>query len=277
MGRTRGWSLVGAVLLLGALGVPGVRAAPPAQIDPAIVLVVTSPRPGERLAGPIAVTGYALDRRSPAGSGLNEADIRLYLDSDQSESNLIGYAGGSRPSAEAAAAHGAQFAAVGFERLFDPCGVPAGSHVLIVWVSSLVAPGSRNVVRTDFEVAPCAGTRGDAPAPAAAGLVGRWNSNFGPVTLEHAAITGRDPVAVRGFWQQEPGNTDCPLEQPLPGCLGRIEPGTFDPVTRVLEFAYYQDWNDTHGLARFTLSSDGSVLNGTWTQPGETGDWTMQR
>ena len=85
----------------------------------------------------------------------------------------------------------------------------------------------------------------------AAGIVGRWSSNFGPVTLEHAAITGREPVVVRGFWQQDPGNADCPLQQPLPGCLGQLGPGTFDPVTRVLELAYYQDWNDTRGLARF--------------------------
>ena len=149
--------------------------------------------------------------------------------------------------------------------------------MLIVWVSSLVAPGSRNVVRTDFEVAPCAGTRGDAPAPAAAGIVGRWSSNFGPVTLEHPAITGREPVAVRGFWQQDPGYADCPPVQPSPGCMGQLGPGTFDPGTRVLEIAYYQDWNDTHGLARFILSTDGAVLSGTWTQPGETGDWTMRR
>ena len=68
---------------------------------------------------------------------------------------------------------------------------------------------------------------------------------------------------MRGFWQQDPGNADCPLERPLPGCLGLLEPGTFDPVTRVLELAYYQDWNDTRG----DYSVPYFLLGAGWAQP----------
>jgi N-formylglutamate amidohydrolase len=45
----------------------------------------------------------------------------------------------------------------------------------------------------------------------------------------------------------------------------------------VLEFTYYQDWNNTRGTARLTLSPDGSSLSGTWSQPGDEGTWTMRR
>ena len=35
-----------------------------AQRDDEIVLVITSPQPGQRLQGSVEITGYALDRRS---------------------------------------------------------------------------------------------------------------------------------------------------------------------------------------------------------------------
>src|SRR3954447_16793428 len=46
------------------------QAAVPASQEPDdIVLQITSPRPGERLRGPVEITGYAFDPRRPTAEG----------------------------------------------------------------------------------------------------------------------------------------------------------------------------------------------------------------
>src|SRR5438105_2778541 len=50
------------------------------QEDANIVVQFTSPAAGARLSGAAAVEGFAGDRRSASGSGLNEKDVQLYLD-----------------------------------------------------------------------------------------------------------------------------------------------------------------------------------------------------
>jgi N-formylglutamate amidohydrolase len=136
----------------------------------------------------------------------------------------------------------------------------------VVLVAGALAPGAHG--------APAGQT---GPATGSPGLSGSWNSDWGPVSLRHSSIEGRAPVQVVGEWQQPPGAGACPAQQGPPGCVGRIEQGRYDPATGVLEFTYYQDWNDTRGTARLTLAPDGAALSGTWTQPGEQGTWTLQR
>jgi hypothetical protein len=109
--------------------------------------------------------------------------------------------------------------------------------------------------------------------PAAASLTGQWSSDWGLFTLRHDPMERR----VMGEWQQPAGMGACSAQQRPAGCVGRVEQGRYDPASRVLEFTYYQDWNDTRGTARLTLAPDGAVLSGTWTQPGDQGTWTLQR
>jgi hypothetical protein len=244
-------------------------ARPVAQLDDDVVVQITAPPAGARLQGPVVVAGYAADRRSPSGSGINERDVQIWLHTAAGPQGLLGYAGGGRDSPAVSAILGAPFGRAGFERVWDACGVAPGPYELVVWVSSLTTPGARNLARIDVEVLPCA-----APLTGVAGL---WSSEFGPVTFEHDPVVGSTRLPVVGSWAQPPGVGACPPAAPLPGCIGLIQNGTFDPTASVLEFGYYQDWNNTTGAARLTLAPDGRTLVGTWTQPGASGPWTMRR
>jgi hypothetical protein len=103
----------------------------------------------------VDVAGYAADLRSPSGSGLNERDIQIYLDDTADPAHLLNYAEAGHDSPTAAATLGPQFARVGFQAVWETCSFPAKTYSLIVWVSSLVTPGARNLTSTDVEVAPC--------------------------------------------------------------------------------------------------------------------------
>ncbi len=147
-------SVLLAVLLL--LGDGAAAAAlPTLQVDPDIVVQITNPQPGQRLQGSVDIAGFAADRRSPAGSGLNERDVALYLNDSADERNLFDYADTGEDSPEAAAALGPQFAQVGFADSWETCSFPPGHYTLIAWVSSLVVPGARNFASVDVDVAPC--------------------------------------------------------------------------------------------------------------------------
>lgn len=106
---------------------------------------------------------------------------------------------------------------------------------------------------------------GRAKAPAAADdIAGAWDSQWGPVTF----VPDPDDAghgAFLGHWQQGECRT------------GLIIGARLDPETRVVTLRYYQPWNSMVGTARLTLSPDGSRLEGTWSQPGESGSWRMTR
>jgi len=154
----RRWRLCLSVLLAGLLLLGGFRAAaarPTGQVDANIVVQITSPQPGQRLQGRVEITGFAADRRSSDGSGLNQRDVALYLNDSTDQRNLFDYADTDEASPDAAAALGPQFAAVGFADSWETCSFPPGHYQLIAWVSSLVVPGARNFASVDVEVAPC--------------------------------------------------------------------------------------------------------------------------
>lgn len=105
-----------------------------------------------------------------------------------------------------------------------------------------------------------------APTPTQSITIGgAWESNFGAVTLEAGTPGANQLVNVSGFWIQGDGKQ------------GTIKNGSFDPVNGVLEFTYFQPWNNLEGSARFILAPDGKTLKGTWKQSSGQGDWTMQR
>jgi len=135
---------------------PAAAAAHPAfQVDPDIIVEITSPRPGERLRGRVEITGYALDRRSQDSSGLNERDIQIYLNDYRDPWNLFDYALANRDSPEAAQQYGPQFAKAGFWDAWETCSFPEASYRLTVWVSSLTVPGARGMASVDVYVERC--------------------------------------------------------------------------------------------------------------------------
>lgn len=148
----------GAALLLAlalAVRVPAGRAAPESQLDDAIVVQLLAPQAGDVLRGQVEIAGYAADRRSSQGSGLNERDIQLYLGDASDPRNLLDYAEPGQDSPAAAAALGPQFARAGFRASWETCAFPPGPYRLTVWVSSLVVPGARQMASAEGTIAPC--------------------------------------------------------------------------------------------------------------------------
>jgi CubicO group peptidase (beta-lactamase class C family) len=105
---------------------------------------------------------------------------------------------------------------------------------------------------------------GSCPAlfaqPAPDQLTGAWDSDFGWVTLDT-----RKSGVVFGHWVQSATKK------------GLITAGAFAPRTRTLTFTLTQPWNGEKGSATFTLSADGSKLDGTWKHSSGAGKWQMTR
>jgi hypothetical protein len=271
--RRQFWSRLAA---LAALWLGQVALVPPApvaaQLDEDLVLVLSTPAAGARLTDRITISGYAVDRRSNDGPGINDRDVRVYLDSDRDETLLLGFASFGAASPAAAAAEGSRGQRAGFERDWDTCAFAPGPHRLIVWVSSLVAPGGRQRQEREVTLTACPDGAPNSPS-----VAGAWQSDFGPVELRHRPLAaGVDGATVTGIWLQPPGMGACPAAQTPPGCVGLIDRGVFSAAGR-LQFDYYQWWNNVEGSAVLTLSPDGLVLGGSWQQAGASGAWTLTR
>jgi len=161
------------------------QAAVPASQEPDdIVLQITSPWPGERLRGPVEITGYAFDPRRPTAegiafaqqtppvcasgqesnglcsSGLNERDIRIWLNAPSDPVNnfdpwnLFDYAVPGQDSPDATA-RGAQFAKTGFWDAWETCSFPEAPYRLTVLVSSLAVPNTFQFASVDVYVESC--------------------------------------------------------------------------------------------------------------------------
>ncbi|HEX4592364.1 MAG TPA: protein kinase [Gemmataceae bacterium] len=99
-----------------------------------------------------------------------------------------------------------------------------------------------------------------------AGVAGNWESDWGPVTLEHGSIKVDHSVTVTGSYLVEGDKR------------GVITQGTFDPVQRTLHFTFAESWWNGTGSADLRLSADGNKLEGTWRNSNsESGVWTMIR
>lgn len=97
-------------------------------------------------------------------------------------------------------------------------------------------------------------------------IVGKWCESNAEVTF----TMGRDINGlseIRGSWTQT--NNDGTTNQ------GSINSGYFVPQNFVLIIYYSVSGID--GKATFQLSSDGTRLDGTWEQNGESGPWNLTR
>jgi hypothetical protein len=124
-------------------------------IDADIIVRITSPRAGEEVTGSVVITGYAVDQRSPQGSGLNERDVQVWINDTSDPRNLLGYASptpdvpGSLPPLPPGVTPTA------FARVWNTCTMAPGTYELLVWVSSLARPGARNLASVDVTVGAC--------------------------------------------------------------------------------------------------------------------------
>jgi hypothetical protein len=94
---------------------------------------------------------------------------------------------------------------------------------------------------------------------AARSIEGKWNSNFGPVTIEYdpsTPFTGDKPVTVSGYWDHENDENN----------RGRFVGGRYDPVTRrVSDFTWFLGGDSGPGY--FQLSCGGQTLRGACGAP----------
>ena len=150
-----------AVLILISLAIPS-NAAPVGQLDSDIILRIMSPQDGERVEGNLVITGFAGDRRSRQGSGINEQDIQLYLDAPASgfdDRSLLAVPGTWRRNElseqEPSCCSPELAAALIFRNPWNTCSFPTGRHTLTAWASSLVVPGARQRADIAIDLIPC--------------------------------------------------------------------------------------------------------------------------
>jgi hypothetical protein len=103
------------------------------------------------------------------------------------------------------------------------------------------------------------------PAAPKQGLIaGTWNSDWGPVVFKVGARRMDGWCPISGHWNQGGGK------------VGTFT-GLYSESGRGMSFSYYMPWTNTRGKANLKLLAGNRTLQGTWTQPGSSGAWTMTR
>lgn len=144
------------------LPVPASSEQPNGQLDPSIVVQFENPQAGEHVTGITDIAGFAGDRRAQDGSGLNERDVQIYLDDEESPPqyrNLLAVPGTAR-NGELDERPGnccdrELNTALLFRTPWAACTFPAGRHTLTAWVSSLAVPGARQRATVEFATEQC--------------------------------------------------------------------------------------------------------------------------
>ena len=138
---------------------------------------------------------------------------------------------------------------------------PAGIPLDLQISNTMTGEGNRLTVRKiEILETQAIGVQPTPPPPRVEDLIGTWNSDFGKVNLETTKSGG-----ISGYWIQANNKK------------GFITAGTFTPGTRNLTFSITQPWNNEKGSATFTLSADGTKLDGTWKHSSGNGKWQMTR
>ncbi len=99
------------------------------------------------------------------------------------------------------------------------------------------------------------------------GIVGNWDSNFGPVHLDLVAVEQpAGSAAVSGHWMETPVHR------------GEIESGHYNAKTGSLVVLYVETWSKHHGKANLRLDASGKSVTGIFkSDDGSTGTWTWKR
>jgi hypothetical protein len=148
---------------------------------------------------------------------------------------------------------------------FEPTGWRGLGYVSALSVA-LVAGCSRTAEQAKPSDREPAESKPSDNAPKARGVAGTWQSDWGPVTIEHGPLGGDKSVTVTGSWIEGEGKR------------GVITGGNYDPRNGKLDVLIEEPWIRQRGAARFQLSEDGKALRGTWElNDGEKGDWTLLR
>ena len=103
------------------------------------------------------------------------------------------------------------------------------------------------------------------PHVAEGSIAGVWDSDFGPVTIQHGSTEGYNVVPFSGFWWQGKGKK------------GSIGNGRYNVFTGQITLEYYMPWNNTSGTAVWQLSSNGRSMTGSYRQPSGEGAWNLVR
>lgn len=97
-------------------------------------------------------------------------------------------------------------------------------------------------------------------------ISGDWTSNMGPVSI--GLDRGWNGMyGARGTWMQAPAGERIRLRN------GVYHPGTASTLT----FQYSQPFTGVQGTAQLTLNSAGTELRGTFSEPGRSGQWILER
>lgn len=150
--------------------------------------------------------------------------------------------------------------------------VPGGKVGDKIMIRGKVQAGRCSIVYDDvYEMSKSSGSAspsvssGQNPKSAATDVLGSWDSQWGPVSLESAGQGSDGSLRVKGRWQQGAKGT------------GLIESGTYNPASGTLEFIYFQPWNSIRGTAKFSRAASGDFVGSFSQPPAYTGAWTMSR
>ena len=223
-----------------------------APLDEDLIVRITSPRAGEPVSGRVAITGFAIDRRNPEHSGLNDRDIQIWLTDTSSAPSMLGYASLSENIVDIPPALDSRTALLGFARVWDTCAAPPGRYEITVWVSSLARPGARNRATTEVDVTPCVAT---APISSQATLEG--------VPVPPPAMPSAVPTVSQLGAGQDPLPPPCSLGRLLPTDLALPVSGpNLSSPTAALVGVWEGHWTNTDRAAQLAVVSvDGTTAN----------------
>ncbi|MSQ24654.1 MAG: hypothetical protein EXR58_08980 [Chloroflexi bacterium] len=111
---------------------------------------VDNPKPGERVAGEVAIRGWAADRNSPSGTGVDA--VHVYLDGPSSVGRFLGAATyGSSRSDVAASLGSSELRDSGWNLTWNPRGVTGGNHQVYIYAHSILT-GTWSLRQISFEL-----------------------------------------------------------------------------------------------------------------------------
>ncbi len=98
---------------------------------PYVLAPIEHPNAGAVVSGTVSLSGYAIDRRSPSGTGVDL--VHIYLDGPYGAGTIIGGATYGLDRTDIAAQYGERFGPSGWELAWDTAGLAPGVHRLYLY------------------------------------------------------------------------------------------------------------------------------------------------